>query len=501
MEKYGNEGHYDFSGGVQQAVGRLLQADNEVVKIENGTLDKIGTIFKVRGYVQRGSTIRAGYNVLGLASAYKSDGTQKQIAVVDGPSTSDAYTFNPINNTWTPHVLGLTTGAKAEFEYFLDGFFMVNFSDVTRFNNFTAWSSATNVTNAPKAKYAKLYLSRLYLAYVVDNGTTYTSRVIYSELPSSGTIAWNNSVNYFDVDTDNSDVLKGMGVNSSRLLLFKEKTMYRYDTNTLYQVPGCPGTVSHRTIKNCLGYTFYLHTSGIWGYNGETSKLMSRKIQDIIEGMSTRNLANSSAYVKDDHYYCYVGDIFNQKTGLTIDKCLIDYDVAKNAYTWRSLEKEPTVFEEYRDDRSAITYDDATVTYNDANVTYNGLISAEQKIYFGNTDGAVYQDQVGRMYDGTDISFSVETKDYYLGNPSLWKLLQKVIVYVSSGGKGVTVQFKLDDNDWKTLGRVDKVQKELIFPYASHCQRVRFRILEKSSGDRFSFEGLDIYYTLQGLIE
>lgn len=499
-ENYYNKQYYDFSAGVNQAVSRLIMADNECVKIENGELEEIGAIHKVRGYVQRGSTVNSGYDILGICSAYKTDGTQKQIVITDGASNSDAYTYNPTTNEWTPHQLSLTTGAKAEFEYFLDGWFMVNFSDATRWNDFTQWYTTTNVTNAPKGKYIKLYLSRIYIAYCVSSGSTYPSRVIYSDLPDSGTISWNNSENYFDVDADDSDVIKGLAVNANRLLIFKENSLHRYDTNTRYKVPGCPGTVSQRSIANIQGWTLYLHTSGIWGYDGTTSQLISRKIQQIIDGISTKNLANACSWARKDHYYLYVGDIINNKTGLEIDKCLIDYDISKNAFTWRSLTYDPLIFSSYRDDRSELTYDSATTTYNDADTTYNALISTEERIYFGTTDGAVYQFDTGQTYDGSAITFVVETKDIYLTRPALYKLLQKVYIFVNSG-KGITIQYRMDDGNWKTLGRVKKTQTELIFPAGSRCQKVRFRILESGTGQRFSFEGLDIYYTLEGLVE
>lgn len=501
-EKYLHEAHFDFSGGMQQAVGRILTSDNEYPLLINGDLETVGPVFKTRGYTQRGSTVNAGYSILGMASGYKSDGTMKQFAVADDASSSDVYTYNPATNTWTPHILSLTTGAKAEFEYFLDGIFMVNFDDTTRFNNYTNWSVATNVTSAPKAKYIKLYNSRIYTAYVVDAGATYPSRVIYSDLPSGPpyTISWNNAENYFDVDSDDRDVIKGLAVNSNTLLVFKENALYRYNTNTLYKVPGAPGTVSQRSVQELQGFTIYLHSTGLWMYDGSVSKLISRKIKDVIDGISTINLANSCAYVKGDHYYVYVGDVNNTKAGLTIDNCLIDFDIAKNALTVRSLTYDPTVFSKYRDDRSGVTYNDTTVTYNSADTTYNGTVSAEDRVFFGTTDGAVYHQDTGNSFDGTDIPFLLETKDYYLGYPAIYKFFQKVHVFVD-GVRAVTVQFKLDDGDWKTLGKVKNTQSELIFPAGARGKRIKFRIIESSSGDRFAFEGFDVYFNAETVVD
>lgn len=495
-----HEFHSDFSGGVNQYPGSLLKAENETDLIENGELDQFGPIRKTKGYLQKGNDVNANYNILGLCSAYKSDGTQKQIAVADGIANSDAYTYNPINGQWTKHNLSLTSGAKAEFESFLDGFFMCNFEDATRWNNITQWYTTTNVTNAPKAKYIKLYLSRIYLAYCVDSGTTLPSRVIYSDLPDGNplTITWNNTVNYFDVDSDDGDVIKGLGENANRLLVFKENSLHRYDTNSRYKVPGCPGTISHRTVRNIQGWTLYLHSTGIWGYDGTTSRLLSRNIKDIILGISTKNFANSCAWVKEDHYYLFVGDVVNTESDVNIPKCLIDYDISKNAFTWRSLEKTPLVFNTYKDDRSNVVYDKTTLTYNSSDTSYGGLISSEDRVYFGDTSGAIYHFDTGNQMDGTDISFRVITKDYYLGNPSIFKSLQKLVVYCDSG-KHVTIQYKMDDGNWKTLGRVKESITDLEFPAASRCRKVKFRISDSSGGDTFNFEGFDIYFVPETL--
>lgn len=495
-----HEPYFDYSGGIQQSVGRIIASENEYPLLINGELATVGPVKKIKGCLQKGADVNSGYDILGAVAGYKSDGTTRHIVVADGASNSDAYTYNPTTNVWTPHLLSLSSGSKAEFEYFLDGFFMVNFTEATRFNNYAAWSTSTNVTSAPKARYIKLYLSRLYTAYVVDGGSTYTSRIIYSDLPSGSplSLTWNNAVNYFDVDPDDGDVIKGLSVNSNRLLIFKEKALYRYDTNTLYKVPGAPGTVSQRSIKELQGVTLYLHSSGIYLYDGSTSKLISRKIKDIIKGISTRSLSNACAYATGDHYYLYVGDVLNTEANINIPKCVIDYDISKNAFVLRSIHHEPTIYYVYRDSRSGVTYDDATITYSNAETTYNGLLNSEDRVFFGTMDGEVHQDNTGTSFNGDDIAFTLETKDYYLGYPASYKLFSKVIVFVN-GVKSCTIQFKLDDGDWKTLGKITQTQTELDFPAGCRGKRVKFRVLESSQSDGFTFEGLDVYFSPEGL--
>ena len=502
-ERYQHTLITNFSGGVQRSVSRLLMAEDESSIIENGELPKIGSIFKVKGSSFKGADVNTDYDILGAIGGYKpSTGTLKLIAVADGASNSDAYTFNPITNVWTPHNLSLTTGAKAEFAQFLDGFFMVNFSDTTRWNNFTQWYTTTNVTTAPKARYIAIFLSRVYLFYVNYDGSTYSSRCVYSDLPTGSpmTVAWDNSLNYFDIDTDDGDVGMGLGVNGNRLLLFKEKSLFRYDTNSLYKVPGCPGTVSQRTVKNIQGLTLYLHSTGLWGYDGASGQLLSRNIDEVIKGVSASSLAGACAVVKGDHYYVFVGDVSNSQANLEISNCLIDYDAAKNACTWRSLHRAPTIFFDYKTDTSSITYDAATVSYSSAEITYNALLDAQDKTYFGTKEGQVLE-WGGSNYDGQyPISFLVETRDLYFSYPVLFKLFQKVIV-LHNRGAGLTIQYKVDDGNWLTLGRVDQNNSELIFPYGTRGRRIKFRLFESSSTDTFELEGLDVHYTLEGTTE
>lgn len=479
-------------------------ADTEVNKAENAELIKIGSISKVKGYKQYGSAVNNNYNILGMMNAIKaSDGTLKQIVIADGASSSDAYTFDPITSSWTPHHLGLTTGSKAEFASFMNGFYMVNFTEATRFNDLASWSTATNVTGAAKAKFIKVYLGRVYLAYVVSSGTTYPSKVVYSDLPNGSPLqtTWNDTLNYFDVDTDNGDYITGLEVNSSRLLIFKQNSLYLYDTNTLQQVAGCPGTHSQRSVATLQGHTLYLHKSGIWDFSGGSSSLISRKIQEIVDGINIKNLPNSCAIVQGDHYYLFVGDITNTDTGLTISNCLIDYNIAFNAFTWRSLKDIPSCFVSFSTVTTGLTYDNSSLTYDDANTLYDGGAFESDSLYFGSSLGSVYNFNNGGVFNTSNISFTVETKDYWLGYPAFFKLLQKVIVFNDYSGNGrLIIQARGDDRDWITLNNSNKDPLEYIFPKGFLCRRVRFRILESSSGKPFAFEALDAYFTAVGLI-
>jgi hypothetical protein len=68
-------------------------------------------------------------------------------------------------------------------------------------------------------------------------------------------------------------------------------------------------------------------------------------------------------------------------------------------------------------------------------------------------------------------------------------------------GQGVTIQARVDDGDWITLGKVDKEIKELNFPSGIRGKKIRFKITEISQTQTFSIEGLHLFYTVESLIE
>jgi len=487
----------DFSGGQNSNVSEMLKDNNELDLIRNGQLTKIGLIQKRLGYAtQRGSDVSTG-KILGAHSFYPYSGTIRQYAVADSASDSDVYTFNPATNSWTAHHLALTMGSKCEFATFLNLFFRVNYTEATASNDGTAWSTTTDVTNAPKARYIIPYLNRLYLGECKVGSSEYASRVYYSSLPdpSTSAITWDvsDTGNWFEVNPDDGDSIKGLGVNANRLLVFKENSLYRYDTNTLYEVPGCPGTVSQRTVKNIQGYTIYLHSSGVWAYDGSTSQLISRPMQQYIEGMNTLNLSEACAYVRGDHYYCFIGNVINSAEGINEENVLLDFDVSKKSWTFHNLNNVPTIFIDYKDDRSNVEYDSATVTYDSADTTYDGGIVNESRAFMGTNAGKVWQFLNGNNDAGTGIRFEVITKEIFLSNRDAIKNLYKLMVYTRKG-TSLMVQYKIDSGQWISLGALNREFTDFRFPRGTRCRKIQLRFSEFTSAQQPTIEAFSIYY-------
>lgn len=493
----------DLGGGVNQAVSPFLVGPNEMKSVINYDLNQIGALEKVTGYAQHGDDIQS--DTVGLSPLYYGSGQQVQIAAADTGAAVDTYKYDSSDGSWDAQSLTLGTGFKCEFAQFLDGLFMVNFNDDTYFYNGSTWSTSTNTTNAPKARYVLRYLDRLYLAYVDISGTTHNSRVVMSELPDdSYNISWDTSDDglYFDVAPKNGDFITGLGNNFSRLLVFKEETLWRYDTNSLFQFPGAPGTNNNRTIVNVLDSTVYFHSSGVFGVQGNQVINYSRKVQHIIDGVSSTNLDKLCAYGKGDYYYIYLGDINNSIENIIINKCLGILDVARMRWTFESIAHEPTIFAPYRDDRSDVTYDDSAIAYNQDDKSYDSTITASDFIFFGADDGNIYQINAGnKTFDGTTIKASFETHNYYFAGIHARGQLQACKVYVKDGRR-LKLFYSIDDGSWRPIERYEQGNHEIYFQFDSNAigNRIKFKGTDSSTGEKSRVRGFDIFFTKQANI-
>lgn len=418
---------------------------------------------------------------------------------------AEIYVFNPADNTWTPQYQNLTTGYKVEFATFLDGEFAVNFADATRYYNGTTWSQTTNVTSAPKAKYIMPFNDRLYLAYLDVSATTHSSRVIASSLPdASYNITWDTGATgpWFDVSPLDGEGITGLGKNFNRLLIFKENTLWKYDTNTLYQFPGAFGTCNNRTIQNIREYTIYFHPTGVYGllysYSnaGDAVSLLSRAIQPIIDGVQSVNLDRLCSWVSGDHYYLFLHDVINEEAGINITNCFVDLDVARMRWTVGSLAHIPRVASTYRNNRTEVTYDDSDTEYDYVNQTYDGFTSAADFIYFGDDTGQVYQFDTSYDFAGTTINSSFETVNYYPAGIHARGELQSLKIYTEKG-KRCKFYYSVDDGPWKPIVKYEYRNGEIYYTFESGLiiNKIKLKCTDNSTGDRPEIKGFDFFFS------
>lgn len=243
--------------------------------------------------------------------------------------------------------------------------------------------------------------------------------------------------NYFDVASNDGDVITGLGENNTRLLAFKRNSVWRYDTASLRKIQGVPGTTSHESIETIKAYTYYFHDSGIWRTDGTSSQLISRPVQDYIDGISPDNYQEIIAWStgpSKEVLRIYLGDVKNSDTGIDITDCILDYDTATESWTPGQLPM-------------AIT---AKTNFTQTNV---------RNVYLGSDISQVYLDGVGNTDAGTSITFLAETGWHLPTNGQTEIEYDKFQVFTKNG-RGVHINYKLygtpfkADKQWQGLGDI-----------------------------------------------
>ncbi len=420
-------------------------------------------------------------DILGGSNYAKSNGTNKIVTACNG----DLFVYNSGTTNWDAQNQYLNVTSKVEFATFLDYLFTVNYTEPTRVYDGSTWSQVTNVTSAPKSKYIKVYGTRVYLGYCNVSGTVYPSRVYMSSLPSSNAITWDTVNDWFDVRTDDGEVINGFGTNSNRLLIFKDSSLYRWDTYSLQEVRGSVGTTSGRSIANIRDYTIFLHRTGFYAYNGTSSQLISNAVSPFIEGITASNLSNAVAWVDGNHYRCYVGNISNSDEDISITNAVFDYDVSSNNWTIRDLKD--------------------TVTCAIPNT-----VSGAYTVYLGTSNGKVRQlESAYSITSDTNtlnaISFEVETIEYYPNDPETLKQFSFAYAYASKGS-GISVSYRVvgkpfnEAENWIPCGQLRDRVTRIDFDLDKSVGRgIQFKFSESSKAGPVHLEGFTFYYMLKGL--
>ena len=100
------------------------------------------------------------------------------------------------------------------------------------------FSTTTNVTNMPQAKYIKRYRNRLYVANCKISAALYPYRVYFASVAlGGGSLTWTVATDFIEVDY--SEQITGIGENWDRLVIFTEYSAYLYDQSSVDVYPRC----------------------------------------------------------------------------------------------------------------------------------------------------------------------------------------------------------------------------------------------------------------------
>jgi hypothetical protein len=487
-------------------------------------------------------------DILGLHGYNRSVSAVNKLFAVFGNDIVDV-------DTGAGYQQNLTPGYNSEFATYLDYCFQANGINATRSFNGTSWSTAGMRNHAPIFKYLKPNGVRLYGAYPTINGTSFPSRVWFTDNPYNYDARWgiewgssmdqtagsaivtadgtyfktygiksgdplfitsganagqytvysvdsNNQLtltenlvstvsnsnfyvgsNYFDVKTENNDYLRGLGVNSNRLLCFKLFSLHRYTGSSLVQVPKAPGTSSHRSIiDDPIGDCYYFHGSeksltGMYRYDGTQSVNIIKGIQPYIDGIDPSNYASVVGWREGEWIRMYVGTITNSQRGISVSNAVISYNENNNAVSVDPITKTPKCSTSFME-------------------------SGSNKIFFGDSSGEIFQTPSGYDFDGEPIPWAMETgPHYFIDSEVLCKVTR--IQIIARDGRGIGVRYKLYDDGhgniddvWHPIGELINDKTELIVP-VSHQRASGINIRLEETGTRENtqyIEKITVYY-------
>ncbi|MCR4308236.1 MAG: hypothetical protein NUV80_06780 [Candidatus Berkelbacteria bacterium] len=412
------------------------------------TTQKMGAIQKRCGYQNLGTALQAGKSITGLHNFRQSTSVQKMLATVDDSTSDDTQLFYSTGTTWTEVAAAETAwankaGINVEMEDFIGYCFFVGWGATDGFLPVgsltgTTFSTSTNVTSMPSAKYIKRYRDRLYIGNCDISATAYPYRVYFSSVPAAGSITWTVATDFVDVDY--SESVTGLGENWDRLVIFTEYSAYMYNQTEFKKVwdRGCS---NHRTIKNSGGYMIWADMDGVWISTGGRPENVSGRIKDFIQ---FSNMTNAFAEVVDEEYHLHIGSV--TVNGISYSNCALVLNIP--SMTWRVHE-----------------YADTMTMFS------KFYASGNDHLWMGDSSGDVHE--LGKYTDstlltsddGNDITSWFQTGGITLDNISIVKRMNKIIAYADRA-QGLNLKARIIDNntialtEFKKLGQLKKYINE-----------------------------------------
>lgn len=424
-------------------VSRFLAQENQLTICSGVNPSyKLGELIKDTGYQQIGSTLESGKSITGLFNFRQSANLQQMLATVNDSTDDNTQLFYSTGGAWTEIAAAETAWANKaninmDFESFIGFCFFVGYGDTDGFisprtlTNTTTFGT-TNTTNMPNAKYIKRFGDRLYIANCDITGTAYPYRVYYSSVPSSGSISWTTSTDFFDVDY--SEEITGLGALTSFLAIFTQYNVYLYTRDRLVPTEWEVGCSEYRTIQNVDSMLVWCNQDNVWATTGGRPTPIGN---DILELLNNSTSSNWRSAVVDREYHLYLGN--TSANGISYSNCLATYNIRTGMWRWRELA------------------DGITAMAKRWNTSL-----LDDYLQFGTASGDVmekgkYTDSTVLTSDnGSEISSHFRTKAYDFGDPSIKKEIMRTVAYAERG-QMLQIGYRLSDRNSQVLGKFENL--------------------------------------------
>jgi len=468
----------DFSNGIIQRIDDKLAPKNCLNFAFNLRFDDVvGRGLLREGTALVGAQITDAKSILGLHQFILSTGTKYLLSVINGASVSQIMRLE--TGTWTTTGAdgAMTKDAKVRFLTYLDTVMALDGTLAISSVDGTAWVATggnLDIANCPKGKFSIVWRDQVYVAGVAGN----LDRLYYSALPFGGAISWTVGNGYIDIEPYHGQgAITGLAKVPGYLLIFKERALKRWNgSSTFPDDLSSIGTSSNESIVFGKSTTFYFSASfkealGFYETNGETTRLVSRPIQDIVNAISLSNYTEISGFSDGAIAMWEIGDIVYD--GASYSNVVVLYNIDSKCWSVLGFPTKYTMFSPYID-------------------------STTLKIIAGNTDGEVIEIFTGLNDNITGsidlaITYSLQWHPLAFGVRGNMKELSSIIPYTKNG-EGTQVLCRIDEkNGFKPVG-VSKDDFESEISKALRGHLFEFKMTGAKKGGGLQIIGMDILY-------
>lgn len=465
----------DLSNGIIQNIDNLLAPKNCVKFGLNLRFDKILGRATIReGSNLVGSQIVSGKDILGLYQFNPSDGSHYLLSVSNIADDTSSTLYRLDSGVWTAKQTSLTANAKMRFLTYLDTVMGINGTDKISSTDGETWVTTggnLDIENCPAGKYLEKFHDRIYVAGVSGN----PDRLYYSSIPSSGAISWTSGNGYIDIEPEEGEgSITGLKKVPGYLLIFKERVLKRWNGSSTFPDDLCYiGSPSQESIVYGKNTVFYFSASykeaiGFYETNGETTRKISRPIQEIIDAIDPNNYSSIAGFSDGSIVMWEIGDItYND---ITYPNVVVLYSIPSKSWTILNYPDKYRVFSPY-------------------------IVSNALDIIAGNNNGEVIELFTGTEDINTSGSHSIPYRLIYhpmeLGTRGEIADITRMAIY-SLNGAGMRMACKVDEKgDAIPIGNsVDSDFYEQKISLSGHT--FEFSFFGQNSGGDLEFIGFDL---------
>jgi hypothetical protein len=281
-----------------------------------------------------------------------------------------------------------------------------------------------------------------------------------------------------NVDKHSGGLIQNIKTLNDRVVVWKKELIKRWDEEYLRTVKASHGLDAPYSIAEVDGAAFSLDRDAIRLYDGNAPIEISEKIEDLIFGIDfdDTNRERICGEVFKKKYYLSVGDITDEDSD-TISNAWIVYDYNKNAFWLYSLADKATA------------------------MTKLMCSDGEQRLYFGDDAGNVYQMFSGQLDDTEEIEAVLEGHLFYPTGPEFVVEPKQITIVSARGHQMKSVLSDGYENERYNLGdNPEPVSQNLISKLGNGVSSLKIEIAHSTKG-RPTFYGFTLGYETEGARE